>query len=127
MDVSPVSWDKVCKYGRAMSIKLKSLAKTLLNRRIKNPRLYCFVFSSLCKMPLLVRNSRYLYVELKGIDSSLDISCAGRTATFYIREAIEAHLEDLEDAYLADQVLGRIQRGEESVLTAEELWRELGD
>jgi RHH-type rel operon transcriptional repressor/antitoxin RelB len=51
----------------------------------------------------------------------------GRTATFYIREAIEAHLEDLEDAYLADQVLGRIQRGEESALTAEELWRELGD
>jgi RHH-type rel operon transcriptional repressor/antitoxin RelB len=51
----------------------------------------------------------------------------GRTATFYIREAIEAHLEDLEDAYLADQVLGRIQRGEEEVLSAEELRRELGD
>lgn len=25
----------------------------------------------------------------------------GRTATFYIREAIETHLEDLEDYYLA--------------------------
>ena len=51
----------------------------------------------------------------------------GRTATFYIREAIEAHLEDLEDAYLADQVRGRIQRGEEEVLSAEELRRALDD
>jgi RHH-type rel operon transcriptional repressor/antitoxin RelB len=49
----------------------------------------------------------------------------GRTATFYIREAIEEHLEDLEDTYLADQVRGRIQRGEESVLSAEVFWREL--
>jgi RHH-type rel operon transcriptional repressor/antitoxin RelB len=49
----------------------------------------------------------------------------GRTATFYIREAIEEHLEDLEDTYLADQVRGRIQRGEESVLSAEAFWREL--
>jgi RHH-type rel operon transcriptional repressor/antitoxin RelB len=49
----------------------------------------------------------------------------GRTATFYIREAIEEHLEDLEDTYLADQVRGRIQRGEEPVLSAEAFWREL--
>ena len=27
----------------------------------------------------------------------------GRTKTFYAREAIEAHLEDLEDFYLAEE------------------------
>lgn len=29
----------------------------------------------------------------------------GRTATFYIQQAIEAHLEDLEDAYDAEQAV----------------------
>lgn len=49
----------------------------------------------------------------------------GRTATYYIREAIEAHLEDLEDIYLAEQAAERIRRGEEEVLSAEEFWRDL--
>ena len=34
----------------------------------------------------------------------------GRTATYYIREAIEAHLDDLEDIYLAEQALTRRER-----------------
>lgn len=37
----------------------------------------------------------------------------GRTKTYYVREAILQHLEDLEDLYLAERVLDRIQRGEE--------------
>jgi len=46
----------------------------------------------------------------------------GRTKTFYAREAILAHLEDLEDTYLADKRLkhpGKIR-------SAEEVKRELG-
>lgn len=45
----------------------------------------------------------------------------GRTKTFYVREAIEAHLEDLEDYYLAAEVSERIGRGEESTVSLDEL------
>jgi RHH-type rel operon transcriptional repressor/antitoxin RelB len=45
----------------------------------------------------------------------------GRTKTFYVREAIEAHLEDLEDYYLAAEVSERIVRGEESTISLDEL------
>ncbi len=51
----------------------------------------------------------------------------GRTTAYYIREAIEEHLEDLEDIYLAEQTLERIRRGEEEVISAGEFWRDLED
>ena len=50
----------------------------------------------------------------------------GRTATYYIREAIEQHLEDLEDIYLAEQALGKLKRGEMGTQTLEEVERKLG-
>jgi len=37
----------------------------------------------------------------------------GRTKTYYAREAILEHLEDLEELYLAERALERIRRGEE--------------
>jgi RHH-type rel operon transcriptional repressor/antitoxin RelB len=37
----------------------------------------------------------------------------GRTKTYYVREAILEHLEDLEDLYLAEEALERIRSGEE--------------
>jgi RHH-type transcriptional regulator, rel operon repressor / antitoxin RelB len=40
----------------------------------------------------------------------------GRTKTFYVREAILEHLEDLEDRYLAEGVLERIRSGEEQTI-----------
>lgn len=49
----------------------------------------------------------------------------GRTATYYIREAVEQHLDDLEDIYLAEEVVERIRRGEEDVVSAEEFWRDM--
>ncbi|WP_274424334.1 type II toxin-antitoxin system RelB family antitoxin [Chelativorans sp. YIM 93263] len=51
----------------------------------------------------------------------------GRTASYYIREAIEERLDDLEDIYLAEKAMERIQRGESKVVSAEEFWRELDD
>ena len=51
----------------------------------------------------------------------------GRTATYYIREAIETHLDDLEDIYLAEQALERLRRGEDEVVSAEAFWRDLED
>lgn len=50
----------------------------------------------------------------------------GRTATFYIREAVEEHLEELEDLYLAEDVLTRRQAGDDKTLTLDELSRDLG-
>jgi len=50
----------------------------------------------------------------------------GRTATYYIREAIETHLEDLEDVYLAEQVLERVRHGEERTYTLDEVEQRLG-
>jgi RHH-type rel operon transcriptional repressor/antitoxin RelB len=35
----------------------------------------------------------------------------GRTKTFYAREAIERHLDDLEDLYLAEQELAKVRSG----------------
>jgi RHH-type rel operon transcriptional repressor/antitoxin RelB len=40
----------------------------------------------------------------------------GRTKTYYAREAILEHLEDLEDLYLAEVALERIRSGEEKTI-----------
>jgi RHH-type rel operon transcriptional repressor/antitoxin RelB len=45
----------------------------------------------------------------------------GRTKTFYVREAILEHLDDLEDFYLAEKSFDRIQKGEEQTVPLEEL------
>jgi RHH-type rel operon transcriptional repressor/antitoxin RelB len=40
----------------------------------------------------------------------------GRTKTFYAREALLEHLDDLEDLYLAEASLERIRSGEERTI-----------
>jgi RHH-type transcriptional regulator, rel operon repressor / antitoxin RelB len=45
----------------------------------------------------------------------------GRTKSFYVREAILEHLDDLEDLYLAEKSLERIHRGEEETVPLETL------
>jgi len=44
----------------------------------------------------------------------------GRTKSFYAREAILEHLDDLEDVYLAEQVYARYLKGEEKTIPLEE-------
>jgi RHH-type transcriptional regulator, rel operon repressor / antitoxin RelB len=51
----------------------------------------------------------------------------GRTKAYYIREAIETHLEDLEDFYLAERAMKQIASGESKVISSEEFWRGLDD
>ncbi|MBM9521149.1 TraY domain-containing protein [Desulforhopalus vacuolatus] len=51
----------------------------------------------------------------------------GRTKTFYAREAIEKHLEDLEDVYLGLAILERVRSGEEEILSSENVWNGLDD
>ena len=50
----------------------------------------------------------------------------GRSKSFYAREAILEHLDDLEAEYLSDQILKRVQEGKEQTYTLDELERELG-
>lgn len=49
----------------------------------------------------------------------------GRTKSFYAREAILKHLEDLEDIYLAERELERVRSGESKTYSAEEVGKEL--
>jgi RHH-type rel operon transcriptional repressor/antitoxin RelB len=50
----------------------------------------------------------------------------GRSKSFYAREAILEHLDDLEAEYLSDQILKLVQEGKEQTYTLDELERELG-
>ena len=50
----------------------------------------------------------------------------GRTKAFYLRELIERGIEDLEDYYLAAEVLERIRKDEEPVHTTADVRRDLG-
>jgi len=45
----------------------------------------------------------------------------GRTKTFYAREAILAHLEDLEDLYQAERNLDRIRSGKDRPIPLDEV------
>ena len=53
-------------------------------------------------------------------------SQTGRTKAFYLRELIERGLADMEDYYLAADVLERIRKGREQVHAAADVRRELG-
>ena len=62
------------------------------------------------------------------IEERLDrlAKATGRTKTFYAREAILEHLDDLEDLYLAEQRLIDNRAGRSRTYTLEEVERELG-
>lgn len=50
----------------------------------------------------------------------------GRTKSFYVREAILQHLEDLEDIYLAERTLRRIRDGEEGTIPLKDVLKRHG-
>ena len=50
----------------------------------------------------------------------------GRTKAYYLRELIEQGMEDLEDYYLAADVLERVRKGEERVHSSTEVRKSLG-
>lgn len=49
----------------------------------------------------------------------------GRAKSFYVKEALEAYLEDLEDLLLANAVLERVRAGKEKVYSLEDVENEL--
>lgn len=68
-----------------------------------------------------VRIPDEIYARLKALADR-----TGRTATYYIREAIEEHLDELEDIYLAEQALIDIRKGRVEAVSTEEMSRRLG-
>jgi RHH-type transcriptional regulator, rel operon repressor / antitoxin RelB len=50
----------------------------------------------------------------------------GRTKAFYIREMILNHIDEMEDYYLAANVVERIRKGQGRTFTAQEVRRDLG-
>jgi len=50
----------------------------------------------------------------------------GRTKSFYAREAILQHLEDLEDIYFAERALERIRNGEDDTISLEDVMKRHG-
>ena len=53
-------------------------------------------------------------------------SQTGRTKSFYLREIIERGIEDIEDYYLAADVLERIRKGHEQIYTSAIVRKRLG-
>lgn len=53
-------------------------------------------------------------------------SQTGRSKAFYLRELIESGLDDLEDYYLAANVLERVRRGRERLHSAADVRADLG-
>ena len=62
------------------------------------------------------------------IESRLEAlaKATGRTKTFYAREAILEHLDDLEDLYLAEQRLIEIRAGRSQTVPLEEVMKRYG-
>jgi RHH-type rel operon transcriptional repressor/antitoxin RelB len=50
----------------------------------------------------------------------------GRSKTFYVREALEEHLDDIEDAYLAEGTLEEIRNGKLGTVSLDSLMGEYG-
>jgi RHH-type transcriptional regulator, rel operon repressor / antitoxin RelB len=50
----------------------------------------------------------------------------GRTKTYYVREAILEHLEEIEDLYLAEGALERIRSGEERTIPLKQVIKRHG-
>ncbi len=62
------------------------------------------------------------------MESRLDFLAkqTGRTKAYYLRQLIFRGMEDLEDYYLAADVLERVRKGEEVVFSSADVRRDLG-
>lgn len=50
----------------------------------------------------------------------------GRPRSYYVREAIAMHLEDMEDIYLGEAALEDVRAGRERTYSLEEVEKDLG-
>ena len=50
----------------------------------------------------------------------------GRTKAYYIREMILENIDDVEDYYLAADILERVRKGKEPTLASDDVRKDLG-
>ncbi|MEQ8267099.1 MAG: ribbon-helix-helix protein, CopG family [Parvibaculum sp.] len=62
------------------------------------------------------------------LEARLDLLAkkTGRTRAYYLREIIERGLDEMEDYYLAADVLERVRKGREKTHSAAEVRKDLG-
>jgi len=62
------------------------------------------------------------------VEARLDAlaKATGRTKTFYAREAILEHIEDLEDLYLAEQRLVALRSGKSEAIPLDDVMKRYG-
>lgn len=62
------------------------------------------------------------------VSSRLDLlaSKTGRTKAFYLRQIIESGISEMEDYYLAAEVLERVRKGQEKVYSSASVRKDLG-
>ena len=72
-------------------------------------------------MPLSVRLTPEEEARLNALAAR-----TGRSKTFYIRQAIEAHLDELEELYWADEAIRQYEESGKQSRPARRLWDELG-
>ena len=53
------------------------------------------------------------------------VAQTGRAKSYYLRELIEGGMDDLEDFYLADATMERVHKGQETLLDAAQVRKEL--
>lgn len=72
-------------------------------------------------MPLSIR----LPKDIEGRLNTL-AKRTGRSKTYYVTEAITEHLQDLEDAYLAEREIAAVQAGKSKTVSLDSLMRRYG-
>jgi RHH-type transcriptional regulator, rel operon repressor / antitoxin RelB len=73
------------------------------------------------QQPFSIRLDKELASRLERL-----VRLTGRSKSFYIKQAIEEQIADLEDLFLARKVARRVAEGREGVTALEDLERELG-
>ena len=71
-------------------------------------------------MPTTIRLSTEVEARLDFL-----VKNTGRTKTYYLREIVEKGLNDMEDYYLAADVLENVRKGREEVHSSREVREEL--
>lgn len=71
--------------------------------------------------PLSIRLDEELEARLERLSR-----LTGRSKSFYVKQALQDQIEDLEDLYLARRVARRVEDGRERLVPIEDLERELG-
>src|ERR1700676_2782958 len=107
-----------------------------MHARLRFRHLLLYKLQNLCIGDSGTTNLLYLYSEVvmlairlpQSIEKRLENLArrTGRTKTYYVREAILEHLEDIEDLYLAERALERVRNDEEKTIPLKEVMKRRG-